>query len=83
MKQGSDQSHHCPLGAETHVRLDAALVPHQQARHGQGHVQRVLAIVVDRIDAVVARHAACEEFVELIECDSDSIERLARKGGRK
>ena len=63
--------------------LDAALVAHQQARHRQGHVERVLAIVVDGIDAVIARHAAGEELVELLERNRHSIERLARKGGRE
>jgi hypothetical protein len=43
----------------------------------------VLAIVVDGINAVVPRHAAREELVEVIERDGDSIERLARKGGRE
>ncbi len=83
MKQRCDQSHDRPLGTEAHASLDAALVPHQQARHGQGHIERVLAIVVDGIHAVVARHTAREELVELVERDSDSIERLARKSSRK
>jgi len=39
----------------------------------------VLAIVINGIDAVVARHTAREELVELVEGDSDAIERLARK----
>ncbi len=82
VKQRCDQRHDRPLGTETHASLDAALVPHQEAGHGQGHIQRMLAIVVDGIDAVVARHSAGEQLVELFKRHGDSIERLARKGSR-
>ena len=65
------------LGAEAHAGLDAALIAHQQARHGERHVERVLAIVIERIDAVIARHAAGEELVEILERDRDLVERFA------
>jgi len=83
MKQRCNQSHDRALGAEAHSSLDAALVPHQQARHRQGHIQGMLAIVINRIDAVVTRHASREELVELFERNGDSVERLARKGSNK
>jgi hypothetical protein len=49
----------------------------------KGHVQRVLAVVINRIDAVIPRHAAGEELVELFERDGDSLEGLARPRGGK
>ena len=83
MKQRGNQRHDRPLGTETHSALDRALIPDEKPRHRQGHIQRMLAIVIDRIHAVVAGHAAGKQLVEFFKGNSDSVERLARKSGRE
>ncbi len=83
VKQRCDQRHDRPLGAEALVRIDAALVADQQARHRQRHVQRMLAIVIYGVHAVISGHAAAEQAVELFERDRNSIEGLARPAGRE
>jgi hypothetical protein len=74
MKQRRDQRHHRTLGAETHSRFHRAFVTDQQPRHRQGHVERVLAIVINRVDAMITGHAAGEELVEFFEREGDAIE---------
>ena len=39
VKQGSDQCHDRTFGAKAQSSLDAALISHEQAGHGQGHVE--------------------------------------------
>jgi hypothetical protein len=81
VEQRGDQRHDCALGAEAVRRIDRHLVTDQETRHGERHVERMLAVVVNRVDAVIAGHAAGEQTLEFVKCDRDPVERLARPGG--
>ena len=43
----------------------------------------MLPIVIDRVDAVIAGHAAGEQALELLERDRDPVEGLPGPGGRE
>jgi hypothetical protein len=66
------------LGAEPVRRLDAHLVPRDQARDRERHVERVLDVVIGRVDAVIARIAAGKHPLEVVEREPDGVERGAR-----
>ena len=83
MEQRSDQRQAGALGAEAQAALDGTLIADQQPRHGERHVQRVLAIVIQRIDAVIPRHAARKELVEVLKSNRDLVEVFRRPRGCK
>jgi hypothetical protein len=67
VKQSQDDADHGTLGLELPQCIDLPLVTHEQARHRQGDIERVLAVVIDRIDAGVTGHAARKQRVEIAE----------------
>ncbi len=83
VEQRGDQRHDRPLGAEAPRRIDRELVADQEPRHGERHVERMLAIVINGVDAVITRHAAGEQALEFLEGDRDAVERLPGPGGRE
>src|SRR5579883_3286329 len=56
VEESHDEAHGRPLGAEEERRLLLPLVADDEPRQRERDVERVLAVVIDRIDAVVARH---------------------------
>ena len=83
VKQRSDQRHDRALGAEAARRIDRALVPDQQPRHRERHVERMLTIVIDGVDAVISGHASGEQALEFFERNGDPVEGLSRPAHRK
>src|SRR6266550_168588 len=43
----------------------------------------MLEVVIHGVDAVIARHPAGKQFVEVIECDGDAIEGFSGPRGRE
>ena len=58
MKQREDHAEQRALLAESIGRIDLTLVARDQPRHRQRHIERVLPVVIKRIDAGIAGPAA-------------------------
>jgi hypothetical protein len=83
MEQRHDHAGDGALGAELPQRFDLPLVPGADARHGERHIERVLPVMVKRVDASVAGRAAGEHVVELRERVPQRLARNTGPGGRK
>ena len=83
MEQRADDRELGAVGAEPVVALDAELVPGDEPRERERHVERVLHVVIGRIDRVVVRVEAAEHALEIVERHPDGIERAARVQGGK
>ena len=59
-------------------RFDAALVTHNQPRHRQGHVQRMLHVVIRRVATLVAGILTGKQPREVVEGKPELVEKLAR-----
>ena len=80
VEQRGDQADDRAFAAEALGRLDLPLVARHQPRHRQRDVERVLHVVVQRVDALVARRASAEHLLEAQERALDRLERRAWPG---
>ena len=78
MKQRREDGHLRALGAETFFAFGASLVAGDKASERQSHIQRVLHIVIGRVAAEIARIAAREQSLEVVESQPDLVEGSAR-----
>ncbi len=83
VEQGHDHTGEGALRAQLPQRLDLLLVAGADAGHGQRHIERVLAIVIERVDARVARRAAREHVVELGDRAAQGVGRCSWPGAGK
>ena len=83
MKQRQDDPGHGALRAELPQWIHLLLIARAQARHGEGHIERVLAVVINGINAGITGSAAREHVVELSEGVAQSLGRGLRPGAGK
>ena len=81
MEQPDDQAGRGTLGAQPIGGLRGAIMPGHQPRQRQGHIQGVLPVVVDGIDAEVAGDFSGEHALKLIERAGNRFEREIMPGG--
>ena len=81
MKQRQDHAEQRALSASRSARLDLPLVAREQPRHRQRHIERVLPVVIDRIDAGIAGPAAGRQRIEIVERALDRLQLDPRPGG--
>ena len=82
MKQRQQQTQLTALCAQGLRRVAVReFIAGHQPRHSQRDVQRVLLIVIDRVDAVIAGHATGEGQVEIVESVCDGRKGCFRPGG--
>src|SRR6185436_12891781 len=67
VKQRDDETRDRALAPEAHGRFGLALVTHQHPRERESDVERVLAIVVDGVDAEIAGEFAGKHGFEMLE----------------
>ncbi len=77
VEQRADDRELGAIGAQPIGGLDAHLVARDEARERERHVERVLHVVIRRIDRVVIRVEAAEHALEIVEGEPDGIERGA------
>src|SRR4029077_1200254 len=75
VKQPGDEPHGGAGAAEAVVLLLLPLVTDDEPCERERYVERVLAVVVDRVDAVIARHLAGKQPLEVRERAAQRIER--------
>ena len=80
VKERTDNADRRAVGAEAHRLLGRLLVADQQAGCRQRDIQRVLPVVINRVDAVVTRHSPGEQLGEIIEGDAKLIKRFTGPG---
>ncbi len=80
VEQSNDDSDNGALATQSRVLTGLPLEPDDQPCQCQRDVERVLAVVVDRVDAVIARDIAREQPFEMLEGEPQRIERLLRPG---
>ena len=80
VEQRGDDRKLCAMRTEPVRLLDAALVAGDEAHQCQRHIERVLHVVVGRIADEVARIAAGEQALEVVECEPQLVEWRAREG---
>ena len=78
VEQGNDDAEHGALRAELLRLRHLHLVADDEPRGGERDVERVLLVVVDRVDAEVAGHAPGEHAFEVAEHMRECGEFLAR-----
>src|SRR6185437_6699558 len=78
VEQTNDQAHQRALPSQAGFLARLALESNDQARQSQRDVQRVLAVVIDGIDAEVARNLAGEQALEMLESQAQRIQGLLR-----
>ncbi len=67
VKQRSNDSHLRPRGTKPIARIYAALIPRDEARERQRHVERMLHVVVSGVTSLVAGIASREQPLAVIE----------------
>ena len=80
VKQRNDQCHDGAFRTEALLDGNRAFISDHHAHHRKRHVQRMLPVVIDRIDAVIAGHAAGEQAVEFGESSRNPVERFTGPG---
>ncbi len=84
VKQRRDYRHLCACRTELVGRFDAALITCDKPRQRQCHIERVLHVVIGRIAAQVARIAAGEQALKIVESKPELVERRAgKRSGKK
>jgi hypothetical protein len=84
VKQRADDRKLRAIGAQAIAGLYAHLVARDEARQRERHVERVLHVVIRRIDAVVVRVETAEHALEIVKRHPDGIERAVRiQSGKK
>src|SRR5581483_7960315 len=74
MEEANDEPDDGTLTTEAKILRLRALMPHDEACERQCDVQSVLTVVVDRVDAEIARDFASEQLFEMRECFFDRSE---------
>src|SRR5205823_1907174 len=80
VKEPRDQAHHGARASEAPGLVLLTLVADQQPRERERDVERVLAIVIDGIDAVITGDAARKQPLEVLEGARERLHRQARPG---
>ena len=83
VEQRDDHAKDCPIEAELPIGRRSPLMTDGEPSHGKHGIQSVLAIVVDRVDALVPMNASAEQQCEDIEGAMDRFERAPRPCGYK
>jgi len=82
VEQRDHQAEQRALRAEALLGRVRAFVAHQQPRHGERVVQRVLHVVIDGVAAEIAGKLAVEQPLEVGERRAELLDRSARPGPR-
>src|SRR6184192_517536 len=80
VKEPGDQAHHGARASEAPGLVLLTLVADQQPRERERDVERVLAIVIDGIDAVITGDEARKQPLEVLEGARERLHRQARPG---
>src|SRR6266478_674175 len=81
VKQPGHEADHGARAAQAGRLFLLALVTHDQARERQGDVERVLPVVVHRVDAVESGHLAGEQPFEVLEGATQRLQGQPRPRG--
>ncbi len=74
VEQTDDQTRRGALGPQLLRRRGGEIMSRQQPRQGEGHIQRVLTVVIDGIYTVIIGHFSGEKALKMLECAANGVE---------
>ncbi len=83
VEQAGDYADNRALATEAHRLLGLTLITNDESCERQRDIECVLAIVVNRIDAVVSRDLSSEHAFEMLERNRERFQRLPRPSRAK
>src|SRR6186713_2783564 len=84
VEQSGDQTEHGPVTAQSgSLVLLLLLVSNEQARKSERDIERVLSVVINRVDAQITGYVTGEETLEMLKGRVERLERKRRPGRPK